>query len=95
MNTHSVRPRVRINQEWGDWAGSEIRRQLHLFRPSLRGWPPGTLATVVGGSRSHDCVTLIKDGGKTRTVFNVRFLEPLTMKDRAALARIAYPLRMP
>jgi hypothetical protein len=92
-------PRVRLNEEWGKSGSYTYRPPVQLQFPFSQrrhyGWPVGTLATVVGGSQQADCVTVIKDGGKTRTVFNVRFLEPLTMQDRLALARIAYPVRLP
>lgn len=66
--------RVRLNEEWGRWAPCEVRKQLNLFRPTLRGWPVGTKATVVGFSAGR-CIRIVKDGGKTPTSFNIQFLD--------------------
>lgn len=67
--------RVRLNEEWGRWSHSEIRKQLRLFRCAQRGWPVGMKATVVGGSYSLRCVRIIGDGKKTPTSFSIAFLD--------------------
>lgn len=67
--------RVRLNKFWGEWSHSEVRKQLHLWRSSDRGWPIGTFATIVGYSTHHKCVRIKADHMKTPTSFNIDFLD--------------------